>query len=153
MKKLPILFLQAMVVVLGIGALAFMLWEPHLEGVNANATTLREIYFDDPFLAYAYVSSIAFFIALYQAIKLLGYAGRNELFSLAAAKSARIIKYCALALAALIAAPLAYLFVARPGDDIAGGVAMGLFLLIGSFVAAAAAVVLERALQSGAASK
>lgn len=42
-----------MVVVLGgIGALAFMLWEPHLEGRNAHAG-LFEIYFKDPFLAYA----------------------------------------------------------------------------------------------------
>ncbi len=50
------------VVFLGIGALGFLLWEPHLEGRNAHATTF-EIYFHDPFLAYVYVGSIPFFVA------------------------------------------------------------------------------------------
>ena len=45
----------------GIGALAFLLWEPHLEGRNANATPY-ELYFNDPFLAYAYVASVSFFM-------------------------------------------------------------------------------------------
>jgi hypothetical protein len=57
-----------------------MLWEPHLEGRNAHAT-LFQIYFNDPFLAYAYMASIAFFVALYQAFKLLGHIARNEVFS------------------------------------------------------------------------
>lgn len=48
---------------LGISTLALMLWEPHLEGRNVNAT-LFEIYFRDPFLAYAYTASIVFFVAL-----------------------------------------------------------------------------------------
>lgn len=48
--RLETMFLQAVVVLIGIGALAFLLWEPHLKGRNANATTF-EIYFNDPFLA------------------------------------------------------------------------------------------------------
>src|SRR5262249_55980907 len=66
------LFLQVVIVLIGIGALALMLWEPTIEGRNAHAT-LFEIYFKDPFLAYAYVASIAFFAALYQAFRVLGY--------------------------------------------------------------------------------
>ncbi len=54
----------------GTGALALMLWEPHLEGRNAHGT-IFEIYFKDPFLAYAYTASIAFFVALYQIFTLL----------------------------------------------------------------------------------
>jgi hypothetical protein len=61
----PTIFLQAVIVLIGIGALALMLWEPHIEGRNAHAT-LFEIYFNDPFLAYAYLASIPFFVALYQ---------------------------------------------------------------------------------------
>lgn len=44
MKRSSVIFFQAVIVVLGIGALAFLLWEPHVEGVNARATTLSEIY-------------------------------------------------------------------------------------------------------------
>ena len=57
-----------------------MLWEPHIEGRNAHAT-LFEIYFKDPFLAYAYIASIPFFVALFQAFTILGYVGQNKAFS------------------------------------------------------------------------
>ena len=72
MKRSSTIFLQVVIVLIGIGALALLLWEPHIEGRNAHAT-LFEIYFKDPFLAYAYIASIPFFVALYQAFKLLGY--------------------------------------------------------------------------------
>ncbi len=147
MKKGLTVFLQMVIVLIGIGTLVLMLWEPHLEGRNVNAT-LVAIYFKDPFLAYAYAASISFFILLYQAFKLLGYIGRNEVFSLKAVKALRTIKYCAMALVGFIVAPLAYLFIVRPGDDIAGGVAIGLFLLSVSVVIATAAAVFERTLQS-----
>ncbi|MBC7836190.1 DUF2975 domain-containing protein [Acetobacteraceae bacterium] len=148
MKKSLAIFLQALTVLIGIGVLALMLWEPHVEGVNANATTLSEIYFDDPFLAYAYAASIAFFVALYQAFKLLGYIGQNEVSSQRSVKAVRAIKYCALALVALIVASLAYLFIVRPDDDIAGGVAIGLFLTFVFTVIAIATAVFERSVQN-----
>src|SRR6516225_2542756 len=91
----PTIFLQAVIVLIGIGALPLMLWEPHIEGRNAHST-LFEMYFKDPFLAYAYTASIPFFVALYQAFKLLGYAGQNNVFSQEAVKALRTIKYCAL---------------------------------------------------------
>jgi hypothetical protein len=147
MKRSSTIFLQIVIVLIGIGALAFMLWEPHIEGRNVHAT-LFEIYFKDPFLAYAYTTSIAFFVALYQAFKLLGHIGRNEVFSQRSVKAFRTIKYCAIALAASIGAAVAYLFIARPGDDIAGGVAVGLFIIFVSIVIATAAAVFERTLQS-----
>src|SRR5215216_4651835 len=92
-----ILFLKAVLVLIGIGALALMLWEPHIEGRNAHAT-LFEIYFNDPFLAYAYIGSIPFFVALYQAFKVLGYAGQNQLFSQESVMALRTIKICAIVL-------------------------------------------------------
>src|SRR5260370_41188961 len=104
----PTIFLQAVIVLIGIGALALMLWETHLEGRNAHAT-LFEIYFKDPFLAYAYLASIAFFVALFQAFTLLGYIGQNKVFSLKSVKALRTIKYCATALVAMIGAAVAYL--------------------------------------------
>jgi DUF2975 family protein len=147
MKKSSTIFLQVVIMLIGIGALALLLWEPHIEGRNVHAT-IFEIYFKDPFLAYAYIASIAFFVALYQAFKLLGYIGQNKVFSQAAVNALRTIKYCAMALVAFIVAPEAYLFIVRPDDDIAGGVAVGLFLIFVSAVIATAAAVFERTLQS-----
>lgn len=148
MKKSSTIFLQVVIVLIGIGVLALMLWEPHLEGRNVNAT-LFEIYFKDPFLAYAYTASIAFFVALYQAFKLLGYIGQNKVFSLKAVKALRTIKYCSITLIAFILGAEAYFFIVQSGkDDIAGGVAMGLGMIFLSSVIATAAAVFERLLQS-----
>jgi hypothetical protein len=141
-------FLQAVVVLVGIGALALMLWEPHLEGRNAHATAF-EIYFKDPFLAYAYTASIAFFVALFQAFRLLGYAGQNRVFSLDSVRALRTIRHCAIGLAVMIGAAVAYLFIAVRGkDDIAGGVAIGVAMTFASVVIATAAALFERLLQN-----
>jgi hypothetical protein len=147
-KRSSTIFLQVVIVLIAIGALAFMLWEPHIEGRNANATPF-EIYFKDPFLAYAYLGSIAFFTALFKAFTLLGYVRQNKVFSPDSVRALRIIKYCAMILVAMIGAAVAYLFIAVRGeDDIAGGVAMGVVLIFCSVVVATAAAVFERLLQS-----
>lgn len=148
MKKSLKTFLQFVVVLVGICVLALMLWEPHLEGRNVGATVF-EIYFNDPFLAYAYASSIAFFLGLYQIFKLLGFAGEDKLHSSPAAISLRTIKRCAMTLVALVAGAEIYIIATMRGkDDIAGGVAMGLFMITGSLLVALAARMLERRLQN-----
>jgi hypothetical protein len=145
MKRSSTLFLQVVIVLIGIGALALMLWEPHVEGRNAHAT-LFEIYFNDPFLAYAYVASIPFFVALYQAFKVLGYAGQNKVFSQAAVKALRTIKYCAIALIGFVAVGEIFIMFGN-SDDRAGGVFMGVLITFGSIVIATAAAMFERILQ------
>lgn len=148
MRKGSTIFLQVVVVLFGVGSLALLLWEPHLEGRNAHAT-LFQIYFNDPFLAYAYIGSLAFFAALYQAFKLLGYVGRGEVFSQRSVKALRTIKYCAMSVAGFLVGAEAYFFIVRRGeDDIAGGVMMGLVLIFVSAVVATSAAVFERTLQS-----
>ena len=147
-KRSPTVFLQAVIVLIGIGVLALMLWEPHLEGRNAHATVF-EIYFKDPFLAYAYIASIAFFVALFQAFRLLGYIGQNRVFSPTSVRALRTIKYCAITLVVMIGAAVAYISIAVRGkDDIAGGVAMGLAMIFVSVVIATAAAVFEKLLQN-----
>lgn len=147
MKRSSTLFLQLVIVLIGFGTLALMLWEPHVEGRNAHAT-LFEIYFNDPFLAYAYIASIPFFVALYQAFKVLRYARENKVFSPATVKALRTIKYCAISLVSSILAAEVYIMIAMYGkDDIAGGVAMGLFLIFVFAVVGTAAAMFEWTLQ------
>src|SRR6266576_4525190 len=101
MKRGSTIFLQALILLLGVGVLALLLWEPQVEGRNVHAT-LFEIYFKDPFLAYIYLAFVPFFVGLYQAIKMLGFASRNEVFSQRAVRAFRIIKYCGLITALFI---------------------------------------------------
>jgi hypothetical protein len=145
MKRSSTLFLQLVIVLIGIGALALMLWEPHIEGRNAHAT-LFEIYFNDPFLAYAYVASIPFFVALFQAIKVLRYAGQNKVFSQAAVKALQTIKYCAIALIGFVAMGEIFIMFSN-SDDRAGGVFIGVLITFGSIVIATATAMFERILQ------
>src|SRR4029077_17309346 len=96
------IFLQTEIVLIGIGTLALLLWEPHIEGRNAHAT-LFQIYFNDPFLAYAYIASVVFFVALYQAFNVVGYARQNKIFSQASIKALRTIKFCAVVIIGFVA--------------------------------------------------
>lgn len=148
-KKMSIVFLRAVVVLLGIGMLAFMLWEPHIEGRNLHSTTF-EIYFNDPFLVYAYIASVPFFVGLYQVFKLLGYIGQNSVFSQNSVRALRIIKYCAIVLIFFVLGAEAYFFLvqSRKGEDIAGGVAMGFLTIFISVVIATAATLFEKILQN-----
>jgi hypothetical protein len=146
MKRSSAAFLQTVIVLVGLGALALMLWEPHLEGRNAHATPF-EIYFEDPFLAYAYVASIPFFVALFQAFKVLGLAGQNRVFSQAAVNALRTIKFCAIAIIAFVAGAEVFIML-HSSDDRAGGVFMGILITVGSAIIAAAAATFERILQN-----
>ena len=146
MKRSSTIFLQVVVVLIGIGALAIMLWEPHIEGRNAHAT-LFEIYFKDPFLAYAYVGSIPFFAALYQAFKVLGYVRQNKTFSQATVKALRTIKYCGITIIGFVAVGVVFMFFGDK-DDRPAGVFMRVLITLGAMIIATAAAVFERILQN-----
>src|SRR4051794_39593254 len=146
MKRGSTIFLQVVVVLIGVGALTFLLWEPQIEGRNAHAT-LFQIYFNDPFLAYAYIASLSFFVALYQAFKVLGYIGQNKIFSQAAVKALRTIKYCAIAIIGFVAGGEIFIML-HDSDDRAGGVFMGILITFGSVVIATAAAMFARILQN-----
>jgi hypothetical protein len=141
MKKTPILFLQVLMILIGISVLILMLWEPHIEGRNTHAA-LFEIYFKDPFLAYAYIASLPFFMGLFQVYKLLGHIGQNKVFSQKSIESLKIIKYCAIFI--IIFVVIAEIFIIfTESDDRAGGVFMGILVALGSIVIINIAVVFE----------
>ncbi len=155
MKKISTIFLQVVVVLIGIAALAIMIRFPLTEGRAANLD-LFSIY-ADPFIIYGYLASIAFFVALYQAFKLLGYIGQNKLFLFNSVKALRNIKYCAVVLSVLIAIAAIYIRISfalhaegAKDDDPAGFIAVSIVATFISIVVATAASVFEKTLQSAA---
>ena len=148
MKRISLIFLQAVIVLIGIVALVILLWFPLTEGRAANLD-LFSIYFD-PFILYGYAASIAFFVALYKTFKLLGYIGQNKVFSSNSVKTLKSIKYCAIVLSILIA--LAGLYIRlfhHKEDDPAGFVAMCIVTTFVAIVVATAVAVFEKILQNG----
>jgi hypothetical protein len=140
-------FLQIVVVLIGAAVFAGMLWEPLTEGRNAHAT-LAQVYFHDPFLAYAYAASVAFFVGLYQAFRLLGYAANNETISQPAVNAARWIRNCAFLTAGTILAAIVYIRLAAGHDDPAGAIMLGIAAIFAALVIGTAAAILERVLQN-----
>lgn len=147
MKGISIVFLQAVVVLVGIVALVILIRFPLTEG-RATNVDLLSIYFD-PFILYGYATSIAFFIALYKAFKLLGYIGQNKVFSSNSVKTLKSIKYCAIVLSILIVTAGLYIRIAHnKEDDPAGFLAICIVTTFASIVVATAAAIFEKLLQN-----
>jgi hypothetical protein len=146
MKNGTAIFLQSIIVLVGIGALAFLLGEPHLEGRNAQATPF-EIYCKDPFLAYVYVGSIPFFVALYRAFVVCGDIRRKGAYSQFTVVGLFAIKRCAVAIIGFAAGGIAFIILYGDGEDRPPGIMMGLFVTIVASVTATTAAMLARRLQ------
>lgn len=116
MTKISIIFLQIMIVLAGLGVLAFLLIEPHFEGRNAGVA-FWQVYFGDYFLAYVYAASIGFFTALWQVFRLLSYIKRQQVFSDATLQSLRLIKYCGLALIGFVVIGLVILLISQDASE------------------------------------
>lgn len=147
MKRGAIVILRAVLILVAIGAVALLLWEPHIEGRNAHATIFA-IYFKDPFLAYAYTASIPFFVGLYQAFNVLGYAERGSLSSPSVVRAVRTIKYCAIATIGFVAGGEVFIMLSD-SDDRAGGVFIGIVITFASILVATTMAALDRTLERG----
>jgi Protein of unknown function (DUF2975) len=148
MKQSSTIFLQVVIVFIGIVALAIMIRFPLTEGRAANLE-LFSIY-ADPFILYGYAASIPFFIALYKTFKLLGYIGQNKAFSLNSVRTLSSIKYCAIVLSIFIVMAGLYIRIFHnKDDDPAGFLAMCIVTTFVSLVVATAAAVFEKILQNG----
>jgi len=147
MKRISIIFLQAVIVLIGMVALAILIWFPLTEG-RATNLDLFSIYFDS-FILYGFAASIAFFVALYKAFRLLGYIGQNKVFSSDAVKTLKSIKYCAIVLSVLIVLGGLYIMLFHnKEDDPAGFLAMCIVTTFVSIVVATAAAIFEKLLQN-----
>ena len=147
MKGMSIVFLQAVVVLIGIVVLAILIRAPLTEG-RATNLDLFSIY-ADPLILYGYAASIAFFVALYKAFKLLGYIGQNKVFSSNAVQTLKSIKYCAIVLGISIVLAGVYIrLFHHEDDDPAGFLALCIVTTFVSIVFATAAAIGEKLLQN-----
>jgi cytochrome bd-type quinol oxidase subunit 2 len=147
MKRISILFLQAVIVLIAIVALAILIRIPLTEG-RATNLDLFSIY-SDPLILYGYAASIVFFIVLYKTFKLLGFIGHNNVFSSNSVKTLKSIKYCAIVLSILIVmAGLYIMLFHNKEDDPAGFLAICIVTTFVSIVVATAAAIFEKILQN-----
>ena len=139
---MPTTFFRAFLLLIGFAAFFFLLWEPHLEGRNRDSTVF-DVYFRDPFLIFAYMGSIPFFISLYFGYKVLGYMGKNSIFTQTEFNDLRAIRYCGYALTGFVLVGEIMISMSE-SDDRAGGVFLGALIGLGSATMVAFATMLER---------
>lgn len=100
-----------------------------------------------------YASSLPFFFALWQALKLLGYIDRETAFSQASVDALRNIKRCAVVISAVFIGFVPLLFPIAEADDAPGLVVFGAIAACAPITVAVFAAVLERLLRDAIAIK
>jgi hypothetical protein len=145
MKRGSTLFLKMAVFLIGTPVLALaifgMTWLPKNP---ANPDYAHILY---PIVIGMYVSVIPFFVALFQAFKLLSYIDKNQAFSELSVRALKNIKFCALTISGLYVVILPFVFFVAELDDAPGLIIIGMVPIFASMVIAVFAAVLQRLLQ------
>ncbi len=141
MKRGSTIFLRLAIFLLGTGVLALCLFGLLPMIISGQAGYYR------PLFTGMLIPAIPFFLALYQALKLLSYIEKNKAFSELSVKALKNIKYCGIAISILYAAGMPYIIYVADKDDAPGVVALGLVIVFASAVIATAAAVFQKLVQ------
>ncbi|MEK5040389.1 DUF2975 domain-containing protein [Sporosarcina sp. FSL K6-3457] len=145
MKRGSTLFLKTAVILMGVPVLALCTFGVYeLTNNPVNPDYAHMLY---PILIGMCVSAIPFFIALYQAFKLLNYIDKNQSFSELSVTALKNIKFCAITISGLYMIILPFVFLVADLDDAPGLVIVGMIPVFASMVIAVFAAVLQRLLQ------
>jgi hypothetical protein len=143
--KRETLFLKVAVILIGIPILGLcILGLPWLANNPVNPDYAHILY---PILIGMYVSVIPFFVALYQAFKLLSYIDKNQAFSELSVKALKNIKFCAMTISGLYVVIMPFVYLVADLDDAPGLIIIGMVPIFASLVIAVFAAVLQRLLQ------
>lgn len=147
MKHATTLFLKLAVICMGIPVLAVCIFLVPKIG-NFVGELYPDIAYMKPLvLIDMYAAAIPFYMALYQAFKLLNYIDKNQAFSELSVKALKKIKYCAITISIvyLLGMPLYYLMGQKV--DPPSFIPMGLVIIFASTVIAVFVAVLQKLLQ------
>jgi hypothetical protein len=145
MKHGSTLFLKIALFLIGSPVLAFCIFG--LVWLTNNPANPDYAYMLYPIVIGMYVAAIPFFVALYQAFKLLSYIDNNQAFSELSVKALKNIKFCAITISGLFVVILPFVFLVADLDDAPGLIIIGMVPIFGSMVIAVFAAVLQRLLQ------
>ncbi|MEC3609442.1 DUF2975 domain-containing protein [Bacillus glycinifermentans] len=145
MKKGTTLFLKLAVFLIGTPVLALcILGLPWLVKHPVNPDYTHILY---PILIGMYASVIPFFVALYQAFKLLSYIDRNQDISELSVKSLKNIKFCAMTFSGLYVVIMPFVYLLAELDDAPGIILIGMVMIFASMVIAVFSAVLQMLLK------
>jgi DUF2975 family protein len=148
MKRSSTHFLRAVVFLMGSAALflCFLILPTIAEEWGPAYPEFE--YLKYPFMISLGATTIPFFIALYQTLKLLSYVDNNTAFSELSVKSLKYIKYCAFIFGTLYAASMPFFYLVGDKTDAPGVIVIGMIMTFAPIVIAVFAAVLQKLLQS-----
>lgn len=146
--KRETIFLKMVIVLMALPVLAICIFV-----VPPMSAFMGEMMPEWPFLRWIlmialYITALAYFIALYQSLKLLGYIDKGVAFSDLSVKALKNIKYCALAIAGIYILCLPAILYTAQVDDAPGLGGLGMVITFGAFVIAVFAAVLQKLLEN-----
>ncbi|WP_226035237.1 DUF2975 domain-containing protein [Aquibacillus saliphilus] len=150
MKQGSTIFLKIALILMGIPVLALCLFLlPQIANeANEQATRGSDLaYVVYGILMIMYVSTIPFYMAFYQAFKLLTYIDKNKAFSKLSVRALKNIKKCAITISGLYVVALPLIAIIAEWDDAPGLILVGMVLIGAPMVIAVFAAVLQRLLQ------
>ncbi len=148
MKRVSTIFLKSVLFVMAGMLLAFCIFAIPAISRGVGTEWPHLAYLKYPILIGGYLTAIPFFIALYQAFKLLGYIDKNTAFSELSVKALKHIKYCGIAMSGLYLAALPIFFQIADADDAPGLVLMGMVIAAAPLVVSVFAAVLQKLVQN-----
>ncbi|KGE20268.1 DUF2975 domain-containing protein [Paenibacillus wynnii] len=140
------LILKVTVFVIALPILALCIFVLPL--IAKEASEFYPAYWIYPAITALYATAIPYFVALFQALRLLSYIDKDKAFSELSVRALKIIKYCAFTISILLAACMPFLFVIAQDDDAPGLAALGLVITFAPIVIAVFAAVLEKLLKN-----
>ncbi|APC47811.1 hypothetical protein BME96_06335 [Virgibacillus halodenitrificans] len=146
--KRETLFLKTTIILMGLPVLALCIF-----AVPGIANFAVELYPDMAYLKYLiflvmYSAAIPFYIALYQACKLLSYIDKSKAFSQFSVTALKKIKYCAITISSIYVVGMPLFYLIGEKDDAPGVILIGMILIFASFVIAVFAAVLQKLLRN-----
>lgn len=147
MERGTTLFLKAALILIGIPVLAMCIFV-----VPEIGNFAAELYPEQPYIKYLvlldlYAAVIPFYLALYQAFKLLSYIDKNKAFSELSVRALKNIKYCAVTFSSLFVAGMPLFYLMAEVDDAPGIIVIGMVMVFASMVVAVFAAVLQKLLK------
>ncbi|MGP4040184.1 DUF2975 domain-containing protein [Gracilibacillus sp. D59] len=148
MKKGSTTFLKIVVVMIGLAVLALCVVVLPMVAIDvADGPTFAKVVIYS-ILTGMYVSAIPFFMALYQALKLLSYIDKNTAFSELSVNALKNIKHCAFTISIIYTVFMPFIFIFGEKDDAPGVILIGMVCIFASFVIAVFASVLQKLLKN-----
>lgn len=141
-------FLRVVVFLIGIVVLLLCIFAlPWIAKQASEVDSVISSYLYPMFIG-MYVAAIPFFIALYQALRLLSLIDRDHAFSEYSVRALKNIKFCAVTISIVYMVIMPFFYLIGEIDDAPGVIVIGLVIIFASMVIAVFAGVLQKLLNS-----